>query len=249
MTGIAFMIIINADDWGRTTAETGAALECFKSGKISSVSAMVFMEDSERAAALGVSEGLDVGLHLNLNEQFAKPPNSKQITEEHARVVRYLRTSKFCQLLYNPMLHQTFPRVFQAQYDEFVRLYGRHPSHVDGHQHMHLCSNMLVGSVIPKGERIRRNFSFFPGEKSLLNRTYRRCVDRWIERRYRTTDYFFALSQNLEPARWSRISRLALAARVELMTHPAIASERSALMSEEFRGFLRGLELKSYAEV
>jgi predicted glycoside hydrolase/deacetylase ChbG (UPF0249 family) len=243
------MIIINADDWGRTTSETEAALECFKSGRITSVSAMVFMEDSERAAALAVSQGVDVGLHLNLNERFAKPPNAKQITAEHERVVRYLRTSKFCQLLYNPALRQVFPRVFQAQYDEFVRLYGRRPSHVDGHQHMHLCGNMLIGGVIPKGERVRRNFSFWPGEKSLLNRAYRRMVDRWIEGRFRTTDYFFALSQNLKPARWPRLSRLASEARVELMTHPAVASEFAVLMSEDFRDFLRGLELKTYAEL
>src|SRR5437868_14435949 len=40
---------LNADDWGRSGAETDAALRCYKGGRITSVSAMVFMQDSERA--------------------------------------------------------------------------------------------------------------------------------------------------------------------------------------------------------
>jgi predicted glycoside hydrolase/deacetylase ChbG (UPF0249 family) len=46
------MLIINADDWGRSVAETDAALRCYREGRITSVNAMVFMQDSERAARL-----------------------------------------------------------------------------------------------------------------------------------------------------------------------------------------------------
>jgi len=243
------MIIVNADDWGRTTEETNAALNCYRSGRISSASAMVFMEDSERAADIGVSEGLDLGLHLNLNEKYTKPPRAIQASEDHERVVCYLRAGKFSQLMFNPGLREVFPRVFQAQYEEFVRLYGRPPSHVDGHQHMHLCSNMLFGKVIPKGQRIRRSFSFWPGEKSLLNRSYRGLVNRLIRRRYFTTDFFFALSHNLGPDRWPRLSRLALESCVELMTHPIVASEYAVLMSDEFLDFLQALNVGSYADL
>lgn len=131
---------------------------------------MIFMEDSERAAALANEAGVDVGLHLNLNERFTNAPNSEQLTEDHERVVRFLKCNKYCRLLYNPALRKVFPRVFRAQYEEFVRLYGKRPSHVDGHQHMHLCGNMLIEAIIPKGERVRRNHSFWLGKKSLLNR-------------------------------------------------------------------------------
>ena len=44
------MLIINADDWGRSVAETNAALRCYEEARITSASAMVFMADSERAA-------------------------------------------------------------------------------------------------------------------------------------------------------------------------------------------------------
>ena len=63
------MITINADDWGRSEAETDAALFCYVNGRISSVSAMVFMEDSERAAELAKG---DAGVMGDLQELFAK---------------------------------------------------------------------------------------------------------------------------------------------------------------------------------
>ena len=55
------MLIFNADDWGRSVAESDAALKCCKGGRITSVSAMVFMEDSERAAKIAQEQGLDIG--------------------------------------------------------------------------------------------------------------------------------------------------------------------------------------------
>jgi len=66
------MLIINADDWGRSMAETDAALRCYKAGRITSVSAMVLMEDSHRAAELAKEHQLDVGLHLNFTDKFTR---------------------------------------------------------------------------------------------------------------------------------------------------------------------------------
>jgi hypothetical protein len=107
---------------------------------------------------------------------------------------------------------------------------------------MHLCANILMDRVIPKGERVRRNFSFWPGEKSLVNRKYRALVDLWLSRRYRLTDFFFALSQNLQAARLMRVAELAKIATVELMTHPAKANEYACLMSDDYLGMLRRLD-------
>lgn len=59
------MIIVNADDWGSSPIETNAALACYREERISSVSAMVFMEDSVRASALAKETGIDTGLHIN----------------------------------------------------------------------------------------------------------------------------------------------------------------------------------------
>ena len=77
---------INADDWGRSRAETDAAWSCYEQGRITSVSAMVFMEDSERAAELANDAGIDAGLHLNLTQRFSGGMSVRSLSEQHDRV-------------------------------------------------------------------------------------------------------------------------------------------------------------------
>ena len=243
------MIIINADDWGRTRTETDTALLCYKEGRITSVSAMVFMEDSGRAAGIAKDAGIDVGLHLNLSQQFTGEGCVGLLQEYHNRIVHYLTLNKYALLFYNPALRKQFRYVYQAQLEEFLRLYGRPPSHIDGHHHMHLCTNMLLDRVIPNNEKVRRNFSFWPGEKSFLNRMYRRLIDRWLASRYFVTDYFFTLSQVIQTNRLMYVSELSKVATVELMTHPANAKEYACLMSNDYLAMLRKLENGTYSIV
>jgi chitin disaccharide deacetylase len=230
------MIIINADDWGRSIAETDKALSCYKEGRITSASAMVFMEDSTRAAILAKDAGIDVGLHLNFDQQFTgRGYNGNDLLQKcHDRIVSYMGFNKYAFLFYNPILRKQFRFVYQAQFKEFFHLYGKPPSHIDGHHHMHLCSNMVFSCVISKHEKIRRNFSFRSGEKSFINRMYRSIVDRWLCSRYFMTHYFFSLSHIIQNNSMSRIVDLANAANVEIMTHPANLKEYSYLMSNEY---------------
>jgi predicted glycoside hydrolase/deacetylase ChbG (UPF0249 family) len=240
------MLIINADDWGRSRAETDNALACHREARVTSATAMVFMEDSERAADLAKSNHVDIGLHVNLTERFVANNVPARLRENQEAIARFLKRSKYALLFYSPALRHQFRYLYQTQVDEFVRLYGTPPSHIDGHQHMHLCSNMLVDAIIPAGEKVRRSFSFWPGEKSIINRAYRRCVDAWLGRRYRLTDFFFSLSQCLKTDRLSRVRELARVANVELMTHPFEAGEYAFLMSDRYVEITRGLEKGSY---
>ncbi len=114
---------------------------------------------------------------------------------------------------------------------------------------MHLCANVLLSNVIPAGMKMRRNFSFWPGEKSLLNRTYRAFVDRWLARRYRLPDYFFDLTQCIQEKKLDRVAALAKSNNVELMTHPVVQAESDYLMSDEFQVMLQRLEIGGYALV
>jgi predicted glycoside hydrolase/deacetylase ChbG (UPF0249 family) len=227
------MLIINADDWGRSQAETDAALSCFSAGRIHSVTAMVFMQDSRRAADLAIRAGLDVGLHLNLNVPFTGTVGSPRLASYHAALVRFMGMGKYSQLIYNPFLRNAFKFVYQAQSDEFGNLYGRLPSHIDGHQHRHLCLNMLLDGIIPPGHVVRRNFTFDPGEKGMLNRRYRRWVDRQLARRYRLTDYFYSLERLMENDTLDRVCQLGRNSVVELMAHPVKPQEFACLMSEQ----------------
>jgi predicted glycoside hydrolase/deacetylase ChbG (UPF0249 family) len=243
------MLIINADDWGGWKSATDAALACFAARRLTSATAMVFMEDSERAARIAADTTLDFGLHLNFNQPFTARNCPPGVVAAHEQVCRFLLRGKYAQLIYHPGLRAAFRTVFQAQLDEFLRLYGRIPSHFDGHQHMHLCANALLGGVIPAGSRVRRNFSFWPGEKSSLNRAYRRWVDGRLERRFVVTDYFFALSQHLDGARLERVWELAKTATVELMTHPEKKPEQEFLLSDRCGDRLRDLNIGNFVQL
>jgi hypothetical protein len=242
------MLIVNADDWGRCAAETDRALNCFKNGRVTSVTAMMFMEDSERAAEVAKKEGVDVGLHLNLNQTFTGKVSDERLARAHRRVVRFLRRGKYALLLYHPFLRQAFRYVYKAQADEFERLYGRAPSHIDGHQHMHLCSNVLIDEILPAGTKVRRSFTFFPGEKDIFNRLYRRWVDGRLSKRHHVTDYFFALSAHLDPKRLDRVARLASSGSVELMTHPIVTAEYDLLLSDVFQNLFGKVKKIGYAD-
>jgi predicted glycoside hydrolase/deacetylase ChbG (UPF0249 family) len=229
------MLIVNADDWGRSVGETTAALGCYKAGRITSVSAMIFMDDSGRAAELALANGVDVGLHLNFTQKFTGKGYSKNIASCHHRIVTFLTRNKYSQLIYNPLLRSDFTCSFRAQVAEFERLYGRSPSHIDG----------LWSPIIPRGMKVRRNFSFWRGEKSPVNRAYRRFVDRSLSRRYRLTGYFFDLTQCIRENKLRRVETLAKSDTVELMTHPADATESKFLMSDEFAALLTRLDFSN----
>ena len=241
------MIIINADDLGRSRAETDAVLDCYGQGRITSTSAMVFMTDSARAAELAKASKIDVGLHLNLSERLTAEDVPSSLRECHESVVRFLTAHKYAVVLYNQMLTEAFRYAYTAQVDEFCRLYGRRPSHIDGHQHKHLCSNILLRGIIPAGEKVRRGFSYWRGEKSGLKRFYRQILDTRLKRRYLVTDFFFSLSECLETHRIPRVFELAHSFNVELMTHPAKKREYDYLMSQGYRAALSQLRMGTYA--
>ena len=87
------MLIINADDFGRSAAETKnrSALRCYQAGRITSVSAMVFMVDSERAAQVANANGLEVGLHLNFSDPFTDGRCPERLRDCHNRIVMFLK--------------------------------------------------------------------------------------------------------------------------------------------------------------
>ena len=84
------VLIVNADDWGRDGETTDRIFECMQRNAVSSVSAMVFMADSERAAVLARENGVDAGLHLNFTMPFSAPNCPGRLLEHQRRVGAYL---------------------------------------------------------------------------------------------------------------------------------------------------------------
>lgn len=222
-------LILNADDWGRDRQTTDRILECRVCSALSSASGMVFMEDSERAADLAREHGFDVGLHLNLTTKLSGANVSMELKTKQERLTSFLRRSRMAQMIYHPGLAGDFRYVVSAQIDEFQRLYGAAPRRVDGHHHMHLCANVLYGDLLPHGAIARRNFSFQAGEKSGLNRMYRRMVDRKLAKQHPVTDYFFTIEPVEDVDRLKRIIDLAQQSLVEVETHPVNPKEHALL--------------------
>jgi hypothetical protein len=228
-------LILNADDWGRDRATTDRTLECVRAGALSSVSAMVFMDDSERAAAIARQCSVDAGLHLNLTTAFSSQSVPRRLGERQQTIARYLRRTRLSQVVFHPGLVEAFDEVVKAQLGEFHRLYERSPDRIDGHNHMHLSANVLFGRLLPSGTVVRRSFSFEVGEKSLLNVLYRRLVDRLLARRHRLVDFFFSLAPLQPSRRLERIFRLARRFAVEVETHPINPDEYRYLVEGGLR--------------
>jgi predicted ATP-grasp superfamily ATP-dependent carboligase len=227
------LLIVNADDWGRDCETTDRILDCVVVRAVASVSAMVFMNDSERAATIAQERGIDAGLHLNLTTAFSMSSVPQRLKEHQERLSRYLSWHRFGQVIFHPGLASSFAYVVAAQLEEFRRLYGRAANRIDGHHHAHLCANVLLGKLLPEGAVVRRNFSFRPGEKSMANRLYRGWVDGRLARRHRLVDYFFAL-EPVEPAeRLGHIFSYARHSVVEVETHPVNANEYTFLRRGE----------------
>jgi len=226
-------LIINADDWGRSRETTDRILECCETKCVSSVSAMVFLEDSERAAALARERDIDAGLHLNFTTPFSREHSPALLREHQQRIARRLLRHRFAQMIFFPELIRSFEYVVSAQLDEFRRLYGTAPRRLDGHHHMHLCANVLWGGLLPRGTIVRRSFSFERWEKSCANRFFRRAVDYLLARRHSLADFFFSLMP-LEPeVRLERIFSLGRQFVVEVETHPINLREHQFLTEGE----------------
>ena len=222
-------LIINADDWGRDRETTDRTLDCVCRGTVSSVSGMVFMEDSERAAKIACDHAIDAGLHLNFTSPFSASGVPSYLVEHQKRVSQYLLRHRFSQVVFHPGLIRSFEYVLAAQQDEFIRLYGQEPERLDGHHHMHLCANVLFGRLLPRGTVVRRNFSFEAGEKSFSNRCYRQATDWDLGRYHRLTDFFFSIQPLAPLDRLQRIINLSRQFVVEVETHPQDPAEYAFL--------------------
>jgi predicted glycoside hydrolase/deacetylase ChbG (UPF0249 family) len=209
---------------------------------------MVFMEDSERAAEIARDHGIDAGLHLNFTLSLSASGVSSQLLQHQNRLSQYLLRHRFSRIVFHPGLISSFEYVVAAQCEEFTRLYGQEPGRLDGHHHMHLCANVLLGELLPSGTIVRRNFSFQPGEKSIANRCYRQATDRILSRRHRLTDHFFSI-EPLETSRLQRIANLSKLYVVEMETHPQEESEYAFLTSGGIRNLAGNCAVASQFDV
>jgi predicted glycoside hydrolase/deacetylase ChbG (UPF0249 family) len=246
------LLIVNADDLGLGQDETDAILDCFARGAITSTTALMWMPDSARAAELARAAGVPVGLHLNLIEPYAAPEVPVGVAATQLRVLRRLRSRRAATQLYHPRWARDFEQCIADQLARFEELYGRAPTHVDGHQHMHLAFNALFSRALRPVGKCRRPVNRTALESSAGKRAARALVDRLVRLRFATTDWCMSI-RPLHPALGgSGIAdelRRAEHGSLELLVHPGYADERAVLSSPEWGVLLERYRLGSFEDL
>lgn len=246
------LLIVNADDLGLGRTETEAILDCFARGAITSATALVWMGDSARAAELARATRLPVGLHLNLIEPFTAPEVPAAVADRQMRVVRRLRSRGLATQLYHPGWARDFELCIADQLQRFEQLYGRAPTHVDGHQHMHLAFNALFAHALRPVDKIRRPVNRLPIESPPGKRAARALVDRLVRLRFATTDWCLSI-RPLHPALGGAGIEPALdrarSGSTELVVHPGYSDELAVLQSPAWRVLLGTYPLGSFEDL
>jgi predicted glycoside hydrolase/deacetylase ChbG (UPF0249 family) len=243
------MLIINADDFGLNEESTNNIHNCFLHGRISTTTAMVFMQDSERAAKIASANKYEVGLHVNFTELFTADNVNETEKYRQNKLVRFYSSNKYNRLLYNPFLSKDVKLCFKAQLEEFVRLYGKMPSHIDGHHHIHLCSNVIIDKIIPSHFTVRAGVSFEKSEKSTLNRLYRNIVNTLVKKRHLCVDKFYVMDSQLIRSGIQHIVEKSKTCNVELSSHPEMSDSYEFLMGDDFLRFIAPTTLGKYSDL
>lgn len=245
------MLIVNADDWGLRPEVTDAVLECWRAGAVTSASAMVHMEDSQRAFALAGEAALPLGLHCNLTAPFTASDAPPDRRHRQDRAVAYFAGSPRRMLFFDPRARAWIDRCVADQLDAFAELSGWPARHGDGHQHVQACPTVLLAPSLGRLTSLRRAQSFVGPRRSPAKRVYRGAVNLVVRRRFHSArfvslrDFHPALGgSGLEP-----LFALARRTDVEAMVHPAWEDEREVLLSAHWLRAVAELPTGSHGEL
>jgi predicted glycoside hydrolase/deacetylase ChbG (UPF0249 family) len=242
------LLIVNADDWGYDVPTSDAILKRFRDGAISSTTGMVFMDDSERAAEIARSEGLPVGLHLNLTQVYTGSGVPDDARERQARLAAKLSGSKLHRWVYDPLMRRDIQTTVREQFDEFAKLYGCAPTHLDGHHHIHVIPNVLFSGAVPPRGKLRSPVC--TSWRSAAARARGRLLRSALRQaRFTTTDYLLSIDELDAWAHDDGAIALPRSASVEVMTHPGVPEEDSLLESSTWRRVLASRRLGSFKDL
>jgi chitin disaccharide deacetylase len=245
------LLIVNADDYGHDRAATDLTIECFGRGQLSSATAMMYMPDSERAAALALEHDLPTGLHLNFTEPFADPATPSAVRERQAEACRRIgHNLRLYSWIYDISVRSMVDDAIRDQAERFEMLFGRPPTHVDGHNHVQVCPNVALASTLPS-RRIRNALWAWPERHTVMG-AMRSLRGRLVNRRLQTTRYFADITETHRPGMDARRSPLLACSRqtsVEVMAHPGFAHELEALREPTWQEALADLALGSYRDI
>jgi chitin disaccharide deacetylase len=140
------VLIVNADDFGRSPGVNRGVIRAHEQGIVTSATLMVRWPAAEEAAAYArESDSLSVGLHVDLGEWVYRDGEWQTRYE----VV--------------PETPDAVAAELDRQLEQFERLVGRPPTHLDSHQHVHRDGPART-ALLQAGERLEIPVRWFaPG--------------------------------------------------------------------------------------
>jgi chitin disaccharide deacetylase len=173
-------VIVNADDLG-LHEDINRGIELAHTDGIVTSASIVACGEAFGDAALRIREcpNLDVGVHLTLIEErpLCAPKEIPSLVHSDGRFLpsyRHLIT----RMLRRGLVSEEIRRELRAQVERVIAM-GRHPSHLDGHQHVHLLPPVWRITVELAREygirwiRVPHFPSVFANSKSLLDPLFR----------------------------------------------------------------------------
>lgn len=127
-------LIVNADDWNLTGGVSRGILEAHRQGIVTSTTALVNLPPDEASLAeLRAAPALGVGLHLNLTwgRPLSPPEAVPSLVDDEGH---FRRDPRAVTARAKPMEAR---QELEAQIEAFETLFGRRPTHLDSHHHLH----------------------------------------------------------------------------------------------------------------
>ncbi|KAM9194544.1 carbohydrate deacetylase isoform 1-T1 [Dugong dugon] len=132
-------LVVTADDFGYCPRRDEGIVEAFLVGAVTSVSLLVNGATAESAAELARRHSIPTGLHANLSEGRPVGPACHGASSLLGPEGFFLGKMGFREAVAAGDV--ALPQVreeLEAQLSRFRELLGRDPTHVDGHQHVHV---------------------------------------------------------------------------------------------------------------
>ncbi|XP_020852296.1 carbohydrate deacetylase isoform X1 [Phascolarctos cinereus] len=185
-------LIVTGDDFGYCPLRDQGLVEAFLAGALTGVSLLVNGASADTAAQLARRHGIPAGLHANLSEGRPVSPSLGSRASLIGPGGFFLGKMGFRKALAEGRV--MLPEVreeLRAQLSRFQDLLGQEPTHVDGHQHVHVLPGVrqvFAGVLREHGVRYTR----VPVEAGL-----RRCD--WLEPQLRT--FALAVEEDAQAAK------------------------------------------------
>lgn len=206
------LLIVNADDFGLCKGQSYGIIEAFRHGIVSSTTAMMNCADIYHAAELSKQHpALPVGMHFVLT--YGRPLTAMpSLVDASGELGKWL----WARAEAGELNLDEITQELTAQFNKFVAVFGRPPTHIDSHHHVH-----MLPQIYPLIES-------FAQEKSLPLRIDRHEAQQqgMVLNNPRSTEWFDAGFYGENLTEQSFLQLLATADQngintIEVMCHPA----------------------------